>query len=368
MQSRASDDRRVVGRSVAGRRAIGRVSPRPRPRGRSPPSCRPGRRRGRPWRSSGSTSAARPARASPARVSSIAFTAARIGWLARMTRLKPLAYSSSEVNVGNSVGTATRGTEPRPFQQPRKPSISARVLSSRVDQDRVGAGLDVGVGAGAGVLDAVTGDQALDPGDEHEPVAVLEALGRPDPAGLLVARDQLALRLAGVQAVALREQVVLDRDRRDPGPLVLDERPDDVAQAAEPVVDVGDDRAARWRRRSGRRRPRVSVIVVRLRSGSAWAIVATPKPLTQTASKPYEPMSFALSASWAPTATTARGSLQRARAAPPACDPPGSCRRSVGGLVHDRFLPGPGRPRRRSRRPPDRSRAGRRRSTRRHAG
>ena len=31
---------------------------------------------------------------------------------------------------------------------------------------------------------------------------------------------------------------------------------------------------------------RVSLIVVRLRSGRAWAIVATAKPLTQTASKP----------------------------------------------------------------------------------
>ena len=60
---------------------------------------------------------------------------------------------------------------------------------------------------------------------------------------------------------------------------------------------------------------RVSVIVVRLRSGSAWAIVATPKPLTQTASKPYEPISLALRASCAPTATTARDSLRPARSA-----------------------------------------------------
>src|SRR5687768_4154538 len=50
----------------------------------------------------------------------------------------------------------------------------------------------------------------------------------------------------------------------------------------------------------------VSDIVVRFTSGIAWAIVATPSPLTQTASKPYFSMSFAVSASWAPTATTDR--------------------------------------------------------------
>src|SRR5215216_5690985 len=56
-----------------------------------------------------------------------------------------------------------------------------------------------------------------------------------------------------------------------------------------------------------------SVIVVRFRSGRACAMVATPKPLIQTASKPYLPMSCAVSASWAPTATNGDGSVKPSR-------------------------------------------------------
>ncbi len=48
----------------------------------------------------------------------------------------------------------------------------------------------------------------------------------------------------------------------------------------------------------------VSDMVIRLRSGRPYAIAETPKPLTQTASKPYAPISRALIASCAPTATT----------------------------------------------------------------
>ena len=47
----------------------------------------------------------------------------------------------------------------------------------------------------------------------------------------------------------------------------------------------------------------VSVMVVRFRSGSAWAMVAAPKPLIHTASNPYAWMSCELMASCAPTAT-----------------------------------------------------------------
>src|SRR3954451_12827585 len=60
---------------------------------------------------------------------------------------------------------------------------------------------------------------------------------------------------------------------------------------------------------------RASVIVVRFRSGNAWAMVATAKPLTHTASKPYAPMSWELMASCAPTATNGFSDSRPARRA-----------------------------------------------------
>src|SRR5919108_1041676 len=54
---------------------------------------------------------------------------------------------------------------------------------------------------------------------------------------------------------------------------------------------------------------RVSVIVIRLRSGIAWVMVETPKPLTHTASKPYASISCAVIASCAPTAITGDGDV-----------------------------------------------------------
>jgi hypothetical protein len=111
-----------------------------------------------------------------------------------------------------------------------------------VDEDRVDTGIDVRVGPFACVLDAMTGDQALDPGDEDEVFGLLSSLGGRKPAGLLVDRNELALRLGAEEAVALGEEVVLDADRGDPRPLVFDQGPDDIAEPAVAVVAVGDHR------------------------------------------------------------------------------------------------------------------------------
>ena len=89
-----------------------------------------------------------------------------------------------------------------------------------------------------------------------------------------------------VEAVALREQVVLDADGGDAGALVLHDGADEVREPAEAVVAVGDDRQVGRAVAPDAPPSSVSVIVVRFRSGRAWAIVATPKPLTHTASKP----------------------------------------------------------------------------------
>ena len=109
--------------------------------------------------------------------------------------MKPLPYSCSDGERREQRRHRDEGHRSEPFHDAEEALDLGERLVPRVDEDRVGAGLDVGVGPGAGVLDAVAGDQALDPGDEHEVVGLLGALGRLDPAGLLVARDQLALRV-----------------------------------------------------------------------------------------------------------------------------------------------------------------------------
>src|SRR3712207_5324215 len=82
-------------------------------------------------------------------------------------------------------------------------------LVLRVDEDRVRPGVCVRIRPLARRLDTMAGDERLDPGHQDERIGLLRLLARADPPGLLLGRDELALRLPGVEAVPLREQVVL---------------------------------------------------------------------------------------------------------------------------------------------------------------
>src|SRR5262249_23020186 len=61
-----------------------------------------------------------------------------------------------------------------------------RVRAGTVDEDGVGAGAVVGVGAALRLAQPPAGDEGLHPGDHHEVRAVLGVLGRTDLAAELL--------------------------------------------------------------------------------------------------------------------------------------------------------------------------------------
>jgi len=135
-----------------------------------------------------------------------------------------------------------------------------------VNEEAVGARLDVRRGSIVRVVDPVSGDQGFDPRDEKEVGRLLGALGRANPPRLLVSRNELALGLAAVEAVAFRKGVVFDADRSDPRALVLPNRSDRFERLRKPLSQspiTGREVAASIRTAA----ESASVNVIRLRSG-----------------------------------------------------------------------------------------------------
>src|SRR5215213_2971319 len=253
-----------------------------------------------------STSEARPATASFSSVASIAPTAARIGWFARITRLKPRSYSWADENDGYSVGTATSGVRPTPCHEPRKPSISWSVLSRewmRIASTPASTYASARSQASATPWPAIRlSTRAIRTKSSVSWARLAAASRRACSSTGISSRFVSAPRRLfrfGKRLSSMLIALIPARSYSTSVRTTLPSPPNPLSQSA----ITGNSVAASIRIAAAR----VSLIVVRLRSGSAWAIVATPRPLTQTASKPScWPTSFAVSASWAPTATSAR--------------------------------------------------------------
>ena len=119
-----------------------------------------------------------------------------------------------------------------------------------MDQDGVGAGAMVGLGALDRLGQAPAGDQRLDARDEHEVRVGLAVLARLDLAAEFVDVGE-RLQLGAQEGVRLGELLVLDGDARDTDLLELAHQPTHVVEVAVAGVAVEQQRNRRPFRHEG---------------------------------------------------------------------------------------------------------------------